>query len=218
MMDGQWRKAARVYQERAAEYDSWYEGSLLFKAELAALHRIERPLAKPKIEIGIGPGRFAQQLAVDIGIDPAYAPLLRAAERGISGISGIGEQLPLQSNSAGTLFMLFTLCFVVDPALVFAECQRVLKPGGHLVVGQIPAHSSWGKALLKKKKEGNPFYEHARFYSVQEAVAMIEEAGFVVRERYSTLLNPPGTISEQEEIVDSAMEEAGFCVLLSEAR
>ncbi len=153
-----------------------------------------------------------------MGIDPAHAPLLRAGKRGIIGISGIGEQLPLQSNSAGTVFMLFTLCFVVDPILVFAECQRILKPGGHLVVGQIPTHSSWGKALLKKKKEGNPFYEHARFYSVQEAVAMIEAAGFVMRERYSTLLNPPGTISEQEEIADSATEEAGFCVLVSEAR
>ena len=32
-----WRQAARVFQERAAEYDNWYEDSLLFATELAAL-------------------------------------------------------------------------------------------------------------------------------------------------------------------------------------
>ena len=42
-----WRQAARVFQERADEYDSWYEDSLLFTTELSALQQIATPLPDP---------------------------------------------------------------------------------------------------------------------------------------------------------------------------
>ncbi len=59
-----WRQAARVFDERAAEYDAWFEGSLLFAIEREALQELATPLLGPKLEIGVGPGRFAEALGV----------------------------------------------------------------------------------------------------------------------------------------------------------
>ena len=56
------QQSDNVFQERADEYDSWYENSLLFATELAAIQQITTPLAKPRLELGVGPGRFAAQV------------------------------------------------------------------------------------------------------------------------------------------------------------
>lgn len=211
-----WRLAARVFQERADEYDSWYEDSLLFATELSALQQIAIPLPDPKIEIGAGPGRFAEQLGVTAGIDPAPAALQRALKRGIIGIIGIGEQLPIKSGTAGTLFMLFTLCFLVDPEQVLNECHRVLKKDGRLVIGQVPALSAWGQQLENKKKRGNPYYIHARFYTIADTLTMLKQANFTLLESHSTLFQPTDSIERVETAQPGINEQAGFCVLVAE--
>ncbi|HSR36532.1 MAG TPA: hypothetical protein VLL73_05055, partial [Desulfurivibrionaceae bacterium] len=59
MMTDGWRQRAAVFDERAAEYDQWFEGSQLFAIELGALSSLATPFAQPRLEIGVGPGRFA---------------------------------------------------------------------------------------------------------------------------------------------------------------
>jgi len=46
------------------------------------------------IEIGVGSGRFAAPLGVQVGIDPSPAMLARAAARGITIVEGTAEDLP----------------------------------------------------------------------------------------------------------------------------
>jgi ubiquinone/menaquinone biosynthesis C-methylase UbiE len=210
-----WRYAAHVFQERAAEYDNWYEDSLLFETELAALQQIASPLPLPKLEIGSGPGRFAEQLGVTVGIDPAPAALHRGLKRGIIGVAAIGEQLPLKSKETGTLFLLFTLCFLSNPNRVLDECRRVLKNDGRLVIGQIPAQSHWGQQLENKKEKGNPYYKHARFYTIEDTLTMLQQAGFSLLESHSTLLEPPESAEGLEMVQQGINEQAGFCVLIA---
>ncbi len=211
-----WQQAARVFQERADEYDSWYDDNLLFTSELAALQQIDLHLPEPRIELGAGPGRFAEQLGVSTGIDPAPAALQRARKRGIMPVAGIGEQLPIRSEAAGTIFMLFTLCFLVDPHQVLVQCHRALKTEGRLVIGQVPALSAWGQQLARKKKNGNPYYRHARLYTVADTLTMLRQANFRLLESFSTLLHAPGSITEVETAQSGINEMAGFCVLVAE--
>ena len=213
-----WQNAARVFQERAAEYDSWYEDSPLFATELAALQQVTADLPEPRIEIGAGPGRFAEQLGITVGIDPAPAALERGMKRGIMGVVGIGEQLPIRSESTGTVFLLFTLCFLENPSPVFQECRRVLIPEGRLVIGMVPGDSSWGRHLELKKHKGNPYYRYADFQTIASTLALLDTAGFSLCDSYSTLLQSPGGTISLEAPQPGSNEQAGFCVLLAKKR
>lgn len=209
-----WQERAAVFDARAAEYDQWYEGSPLFALERDALKGLATPLVGPALEIGVGPGRFAEALGVRFGLDPAWSPLVLARRRGVLTGQGVGEHLPYRSGLFGTVYLLFTLCFVTDPAAVLAECHRVLRPGGHLVLGLVPLASPWGKALAAKKAADHPFYRHARFYEVREAEALLLGAGFAVVERRSTLLQPPEAKLGPEVAREGAVAGAGFVVVV----
>ncbi len=210
-----WREIARTFNDRAEEYDRWFADSLLFDIELAALRAIKTELPRPRLEIGVGPGRFAVALNVGFGIDPAAALLQLAGSRGIMGINAIGEQLPLRSEAVGTIFLLFTFCFLADPAVVLRECSRVMKPGGRLVLGIIPQGSSWGVRLGKQGRAGHPYYRHARFRTIAETAALLAAHGFSLLESWSTLLQEPERQVIPEHPQAGTDEQAGFCVLVA---
>lgn len=213
--DTHWRKASQVFEEHASLYDQWFdESSLLFRIELDALKTLESPLGRPMCEIGVGPGRFAEALGVGMGIDPALAPLKIAGRRGIQSCQAVGEHLPLQSGRLGTIFILFTLCFLEHPQKVFTECFRALEVKGHLVLGMVPASSPWGKLLQTKKAQNHPFYRYALFRETAVAVQWLEEAGFTIVEERSTLLQPPGSLKEFEQSRPGPNDLAGFVVMV----
>ncbi len=210
-----WRRASQVFDERADEYDGWFTESLLFAIELAALREIETPLAGPKLEIGVGPGRFARELGIGFGLDPARAPLALAQRRGVRACQGLGEDLPFADQRLGALFLLFTLCFLENPRRVFAECRRVLRPGGHLVVGMIVAQSPWGALLARKKAAGHPFYRHAVFREPEAVEGWLGEVGLRVVERRASLRQPPDALREVEASRAGECGNAGFAVLVA---
>lgn len=212
-----WRQAAGVFDERAAEYDAWFENSLLFAIECAALQELTTPLLGPKLEIGVGPGRFAEALGVEFGVDPALAPLAFAGKRGVRVSQAVGEALPYVGQSMRTVLLLFTFCFLVDPHPVLRECRRVLKPGGHLVLGLIVADNPWGRMLRQKKEAGHPFYQQARFYALSEVEQCLTECGFVVAERRSSLIQPPEALREMEHSQAGLVSQAGFAILVAGA-
>lgn len=207
--------AVQPFEDRAAEYDRWFVDSPVFAMELAALRAFATALPRPRLEIGVGPGRFAQALEIEYGIDPAHAPLQLAVRRGILVARGVGEKLPVRTATMGSVCLLFTFCFLPDPAAVFAECARVLLPGGRLLVGIIPRDSSWGKRLRERGRSGDPFYRHARFRSVAETQEMLATHGFQVFASRSTLQYAPGKQLQAEVPVAGALENAGFCVMLA---
>ncbi|WP_457573168.1 class I SAM-dependent methyltransferase [Desulfolithobacter sp.] len=205
--------AATVFHERAREYDSWFEDSLLFDIELAAVRRALDGCPAPRLEIGCGPGRFARALDVQFGIDPAEAALHLASRRGILTAAGIGEQLPVRSASMATVLVLFTLCFVQDRQQVLSECYRVLRPGGRLVLGIIPAGSPWGKLLADKGAQGHPYYQYARFLELDEVDTLLRDTGFTPAGTISTLFQRPEHLEQLEKPRSGADRRAGFCVI-----
>jgi len=210
-----WRQSSQIFDRKAAEYDSWFEESLLFDIELAALKEIETPLLGLKLEIGVGPGRFAKEIGVAFGVDPAINPLYLSQKRGIWVIQATGEELPMGSKSMRTVYLLFALCFLADPLQVIKETSRVLKEGGHLVLGMIPSSGPWGQSLEVKKKDGHPFYEYARFYDMITVESWLKEVGFQMVETRSSLFQLPDSLQKFEHSRSGASPDAGFWVLVA---
>lgn len=210
-----WKKSSRVFHERAREYDSWFNSNLLFEIEKSAIGELPIQLStfQPSLEIGCGPGRFGEALQIEYGIDPATAPLQLARMRKMKCCNGIGEALPFIPNSFGSVYLLFTLCFLENPAQTLIECRRVLKKNGILIIGFIPANSLWGMNLQKKKEEGNEFYKYCNFYGCSDVLEMLSRAGFEILHTISSLFQSPDNLSQLEYGRPGFDTKAGFIAL-----
>lgn len=206
------------FDRLAEEYDRWFEDSAVFRAELACLQGLSTKLPTPRLEVGVGPGRFAERLGIGFGFDPAFNALKLAQKRKIAVCRAVGETLPLPDAGLGTLNLLFVLCFVADRRRVLGEVWRVLRPGGMLVVGMVPQASPWGQAILEKKREGHPFYRSVGLLGVEEAAMLLEEAGFSIVEKRSALLEAPRAFTGRVESRAGIVDRAGFAVLVGRKR
>ena len=208
-----WLHNSRVFNERAEEYDNWFENSLLFAIEKAAIQSLNISFSQPALEIGVGPGRFAEALQIPLGIDPAMSPLLLARKRGIRTCQAIAEDLPFATSSLGAIFLLFTLCFLESPSRFLQECTRVQRHDAPLVICLVPADSAWGQNLRKKKEHGNPFYQSARFFTITQIQQLLTEHGFHIYKSASTLYQTPEELVELEQARPGLDERAGFVVI-----
>ena len=210
--------AAGAFEDLAERYDAWYDtapGRVLFDLELGALRPLLAGTAGPRLEVGVGSGRFAV-LGIEVGIDPAEAPLRLAKARGVRVVRGAGEQLPFGDDTFGAVVLVVTLCFAGDPAGLLAEVGRVLGPGGRLVVGLVPLDSAWGRSYEEKGRAGHPFYRQARFQTLADHRRMIAMAGFRLVEARSTLFQTPRDEPVAELVRREAIAEAGFVVLAAQ--
>lgn len=208
-----WQQSSHVFNTRADEYDSWFENNLLFTIESAAIEALSIPVTTPALEIGVGPGRFAQKLGSDFGIDPAKAPLHIASTRDITVCQAVGENLPFCSNSFSMVSMFFTLCFVQSPTQVLYETYRVLRKDGDFLLGFVPSTSQWGKTLLKKKEAGHPFYKYAHFFTITEVETLVRNGRFSIQDAMSSLYQSPESVTTVETPHSGMDESAGFIAL-----
>jgi ubiquinone/menaquinone biosynthesis C-methylase UbiE len=206
-----------VFSKRAKRYDAWYDsekGRPLYESEILCLRPLVAELQEPLLEIGTGTGRFATRFSGVVGIDPAYGALKMASMKGIPSVLGAGEILPFRDESFGGVLIIMTLCFIEKPTEVLQESWRVLSPGGGLILGTVPKDSHWGAFYLLKKKQGDPFFEKAEFYTHEEIERMLKRAGFKIEKICSTLLQQPNEKSIVEKSSNAYEKTAGFICLL----
>jgi len=207
----------RVFDSLASDYDAWFEeeGRLIFASEVEALRQVLPLLPKPWIEAGVGSGRFAQSLGIDIGLDPSSKLLEMARNRGISVFLGKGEEMPFQDGVFGTAFFVVTLCFVDAPRKTLGEAARLLKSQGKVVLGLVLKESPWGQLYQRKKETGHRFYRYATFYSYAEVESFLIQTGFLIEKVISTLFQNPGEVYHIESPQQGFFQSAGFTVVLA---
>ncbi len=158
-------------------YDDWFvRHAAAYQSELLAVRAL-LPWRGLGLAIGVGTGRFAAPLGVQVGIDPARAVLDYAEKRDISVVQGIAEALPFSNSSFDYILSVTTICFVDDATAMLTEAYRVLKPGGELVIGFIDRTSDLGQHYLAHQAE-NVFYREATFYSADEVEQLLRDTGF----------------------------------------
>jgi SAM-dependent methyltransferase len=207
----------RVFDSLASDYDAWFEeeGRLIFASEVEALRQALPLLPKPWIEVGVGSGRFAQALGIDIGLDPSSKLLEMARNRDISVFLGKGEEMPFQDGVFGTAFFVVTLCFVDSPRRTLGEAARFLRGGGKVVLGMVLKESPWGQLYQTKKEMGHRFYKYARFYNYGEVDMFLMQTGFSIEKVASTLFQNPGEVNHIELPRQGFSVDAGFIVILA---
>jgi SAM-dependent methyltransferase len=172
-------------------------------------------LPRPWLEIGVGTGRFAVALGVDIGVDPAFNALLYAKRRGVQTLRALGQALPFENRTFGAVFVVVTLCFANDAEGLLREAARVTRAEGGIVLGIVPAESPWGNFYAAKGRAGHPFYSEARFFTLEEVRNLARGVELHLERSVSTLFGSPAQgpfeIEHPQEHDD---RKAGFVVML----
>ncbi len=134
------------------------------------------------LDVGSGAGNMAHHLAHYghvVGLDYNARPLAVAAQRSLDACQGFGDELPFADGSFDLVALLDTVEHIPNELGVLADCARVLKPGGKLIV-TAPAFM-W---LWSYNDEIN---DHQRRYTAPELEMKLELCGLhVTRSTYTS--------------------------------
>lgn len=148
------RADTRAMYDRISRYYELVEGVWERPVRRMGLDALRAAAGESLIEVGCGPGyalvdiaRAVGQNGRAVGVDLAdgmcRVARWRVIRRGLSPRAGLvqgdASRLPLASGSFDGAFMSFVLELFDTPQipLVLAECQRVVRPGGRLVVASL---------------------------------------------------------------------------------
>jgi SAM-dependent methyltransferase len=204
----------KPFDEYAEEYDAWFlkNTNVLGSEVLLIKHALGNP--GKTLSVGCGSGLFEHLLRtehgvdIDFGVEPAERFAEIAKKRGMSVKIGHAEELPYDNGEFDTVLQNGTPGYVDDLEGAFREASRVLKPGGHIVVADVPAESSYGllyrlasvlgswddqslKILAPQHPYPIEFAAAARWRITAEKTELLRKVGFVNLEYAQTLTRHP---------------------------
>ena len=167
----------------ASEYDNYYlseTGKKIDKIEKQIISfYLSNLLRGNLLELGSGTGHwtsfFCQKGFNVTAIDESEAMIKIANSKKISNASFLkadAGHLPFPDHSFPVVATITMLEFVEDPAKILDEINRVLKPGGSLIVGCLNKNSELGKI-----KDKDPVFRNGYFYSIGEVKDMLSRFG-----------------------------------------
>jgi SAM-dependent methyltransferase len=190
---------AASFEAHHERYDAWFvKHGAAYVSELLALRPLV-PYEGRGLEIGVGSGRFAAPLGVQVGVDPSPAMLAYAVARGVDAFVAAAEQLPFAESSFDFATVVTTLCFVDSPERMLSEARRVLRPFGRLVIGFIDRASDMGRDYETRKAE-SVFYRDATFHCADEVEGLLEGSGFSIQTWVQTLTRPLAETTDIEPL------------------
>ncbi len=166
-----------AFEDHAGDYDRWFdEHGEVYAAQVGML-RGAIPDHGSGLEVGVGSGRFAFPFGIRSGIDPSGGLIQIARQRGIEVVQGEGEHLPYRAGTFDYVLMMTVICFLDDAGAVFREVNRVLRPGGMLIVGFIEEGGKISRQYQHEKTKGR-FLRYAKFRTREEVTGFFYDSGF----------------------------------------
>ena len=200
-----------VFNHSALEYDDWFvRNEMAYRSELAAVKAVLPPGGRC-LEIGVGTGRFAAPLGVEVGVEPAKAMAAIARKPGIKVLEAYAKDLPFEDESFDFVLKVTVLCFLADPFRALREATRVLKPEGHLIIGMIDPDSPLGRSYEANKEESK-FYRQARFHPARQVLKWLLYLGYQNLKTCQTIFQDVETLTAPEPVKEGH-GEGGFVVI-----
>ena len=179
------------YSANTAAHGSYF--SRQFGGAILQLVRRRVRLQGTLVDLGCGPGYLIEELLrrgfTCKGIDGSPEAIQRVCERfaGRPGFQGalVGglDRIPLQTGEAGAIFLIEVLEHLTSDFAMkaFAEFQRVLRVGGHLIV-TVPKEEDLGANLVACPDCGCVFHrvQHVQSFSADSLAQVMRTAGFEV--------------------------------------
>ncbi|MFB6086275.1 MAG: class I SAM-dependent methyltransferase [Halodesulfurarchaeum sp.] len=140
----------------------------------AGLGRADRQISNI-LDLGGGTGRAGRAIEADTLIFDASGPMLsRAAKNGHPAVRGDVRSLPLDSESVDAILSVDAIHHLPAIETVLSEVERVLRPGGVVVIRDFDPSTLRGRGLaLAERIVG---FE-STFYPVETLVEPLERTG-----------------------------------------
>jgi SAM-dependent methyltransferase len=200
-----------VFDQFAQEYDQWFDANPhAYQSELEAVRRFI-PSEGGGVEIGVGTGRFSVPFGITIGVEPSAAMAAIARSRGVEVRQAKAEKLPLADATFDFALLVNVICFVTDPLASVKEAHRILKPSGHLILALIDKETELGRKY-ESMKVANNFYNQAAFFSTQEVIELLQNAGFYATQACQTIFTSPDEMTAPDPVREG-YGQGGFVVL-----
>ncbi len=158
----------------AEEYDNYYQnepGKTIDNIEKKLLteHLANIPY-RGLLELGCGTGHWTSffcQKGFNVTAIDASENMLKIAEQknpdNCRFKKADATQLPFADNTFSVVVSVAMIEFIEDVNTVMKETERVLKPGGYLLLGCLNQNSELGKARIN-----DPVFKHARFFTPEQ--------------------------------------------------
>ncbi|PHM21773.1 MAG: hypothetical protein CK604_05270 [Curvibacter sp. PD_MW3] len=158
-----------AYLQRRSKLGKWYRKHWLYP-------RLSTCLKGGLLDIGCGIGDMLAYRPGSVGVDVNPHNVTYCRERGLDAKVMDPDQLPFAEASFDSVLLDNVLEHIEQPSNLLAEIARVLRPGGHLLIG-VPGH---------RGQASDP--DHKQFYDEAALLRLASQSGFrIIQFLYSPL-------------------------------
>lgn len=225
------------FDEYATEYDAWFmANSEVFETELK-LVAASLEGAGEVLSIGCGSGLFEASLRKDNGvvfkrcIEPAESMAAIARKRGFEVEIGTAEDSDYGVEEFDTVLFNGCPCYMNDLYKAFRKAYVALRPGGRIVVVDVPKESAygilynlamtlgtWDHPLLADISPKMPYpielVKEARWRTTKESIDPIVAAGFKDLRFLQTLTADPHFTDMEVEEPQSGFHKGSYVAFI----
>ncbi len=202
------------FDEYAATYDAWFlDNPNVLESEVRLVASTLRNAGRV-LSVGCGSGLFEKimrdefGITVTDGVEPSPAMAEIARKRGMDVTEATAEEFDYPAGVYDTILFNGSPSYITDLDTVLSKVYAALKPGGRVVLVDVPKESTyglmynlakalgtWEHPLLEGAYPPNPypieFVNVANWRTTAEKIALLEKNGFRNIESAQTLTTHP---------------------------